>query len=439
MKIELTIKTDYLPGWGAWEGIRELVQNGRDAEVEFNAPLVVSHLGTTLRIENEGAELPHEALLLGHTSKSERGDLIGKFGEGLKLGLLALVRAGRAVKIRSGSEVWVPTIARSEKFNADVLVVDIQGGRENNKRVRVEVGGVTSSEWQDLRQRFLFLNKTSKEEVVYNSGGDLLLDKSQAGKIYVKGIFVQQVPLLVYGYNFNDADVDRDRKMISSYDMEYKTKKIWCESVGRRPNLFENFHQLVEDGKDDVRNFDSWTASTLPVEVVDRAAKEFLATYGAEAVPVANMNESAEIAHYGKRGIVVQPQHQALLERKLGKLEDVRKKLNQEAQVEYSFVELSQAEQLVYVQAVQWLKDAGVADLQALLKLHVVSFRSADLEGLYKDGEVFMARQCLRDLGVATRVLIHEVSHRAGDDGEKGHVATVEANWQKVAMQARRG
>ena len=74
MKLELTIKTDYMPGWGIWEGIRELVQNGRDAEVEQDALLTVRHRKESdiLVIENEGCTLPHEALLLGHTSKIGR-------------------------------------------------------------------------------------------------------------------------------------------------------------------------------------------------------------------------------------------------------------------------------------------------------------------------------------------------------------------------------
>lgn len=130
MKVELTIKVDYLPKWGALEGLRELIQNGKDAETEFRAPLEVRHRKDTnvLVIENDGCTIPHEALLFGHTSKLGRSGMIGKFGEGLKLGVLALVRAGHTVRIRSGSEVWIPKIERSEKFNADVLTVTIEKG-----------------------------------------------------------------------------------------------------------------------------------------------------------------------------------------------------------------------------------------------------------------------------------------------------------------------
>ena len=156
MKVELSIQANYFPEWGVWEGVRELVANARDAEREFSAPLTVRHRkeGGVLILENEGATLPHEALLLGFTTKQGQSEMIGRFGEGLKGGVLALVRAGLAVKIRSGSEVWTPSIQRSEKFNANVLVFDIEKGRKEQDRVAVEIGSVTVEAWEKFRQLF---------------------------------------------------------------------------------------------------------------------------------------------------------------------------------------------------------------------------------------------------------------------------------------------
>src|SRR5580704_127817 len=140
MKIELSINVEYLKKWDAFSGIRELIQNGMDAQTQFGAKLDVSHYNDTLRIENAGTTLPHEALLLGTTTKANDPKAIGHWGEGLKLGILALIRKGHPVKIRSGSEVWTPSIERSSKFDADVLVFDIKNGAAEKDRVRVEVG-----------------------------------------------------------------------------------------------------------------------------------------------------------------------------------------------------------------------------------------------------------------------------------------------------------
>jgi hypothetical protein len=437
MKIELTIKTTYLPNWGAWEGIRELVQNGRDAETEFNAPLTVSWLNGTLRIENEGAVLPHEALLLGHTSKEGRGDLIGKFGEGLKLGILALVRAGRPVKIRSGSEVWMPTIARSEKFNADVLVFDIQGGREDKQRVRIEVGGVTESEWTDMKTRFLFLVKSRKVSATVGTySGDLLLDDKYKGKVFVKGIFVMNQPKLQYGYNFADVDVDRDRKMVHGYDIDYAAKSIWRSAMSQRPDLFEDFYGMLESGAEDVRGFDKYAAMDIGAEVVQQAAEKFFAQFGEDAVPVANTAESADIEHLGKRGIVVKPQLAALLQKHTGDIETVKAKLANEATKVYSFGDLESEERLILTNAMTLLSLAGVTGRK--LSVDVVDFRSDSFRGMHlPDGTVQLARKILNDRDLTLQVLIHEVSHDHGSDGEKGHVAAIEANWSKVVSHLR--
>lgn len=102
-KIELSITTTYCPDWSSWEGIRELIQNARDAEVQHGATMSVVHRPDTrtLVITNEGVTLSREALLFGNTSKVGRSDMIGHFGEGMKVGILALLRVGGGVVIRT--------------------------------------------------------------------------------------------------------------------------------------------------------------------------------------------------------------------------------------------------------------------------------------------------------------------------------------------------
>jgi hypothetical protein len=188
MKLELTIKADYLPEWKIWEGVRELVQNAIDAQTEHGATMTIRHRdGNVLVIENEGVVLPHEALLLGHTTKTDRSDMRGKFGEGLKLGVLALVREGLKIKIRSGDEVWVPSIMRSDKFDAKVLCFQIATGRKAEQRVQVEVHGINAEAWL-----FLFLGDGRRKPTrVKTSFGSLLLDPESKGMLYCKGIHVQ--------------------------------------------------------------------------------------------------------------------------------------------------------------------------------------------------------------------------------------------------------
>ena len=429
MKIELTIKTSYLLTWGVWEGIRELVQNGKDAEVEFSAPMTISHLGETLRIENVGCTLPHEALLLGHTTKVGRTDMAGKYGEGLKLGILALVRAGHAVKVRSGDEVWTPLIQHSEKFDADVLTFDISKGREPKSRVRVEIEGISAEEWKKMKLCFLFLNKTDKNSVE-TAYGTLLLDPERAGRVYVKGIFVESEPKLSYGYDLRDGEVDRDRKLVARWDLNYRTRLIWNESVAKRPDLLDPFYALLNDQKADVEGVDQYSAGNLSDTVKKATAEKFKAQFGESAVPVANFAESKEVEHLGRKGVVVPRSLAAVLAAVVGDFSKVKEGLLSETVRKYGYHELSQEQKDNLESAIRLLKDGAQVEVEN--DLDVVDFRSDTLEGTFQGGKIQVALRMISDKVKTLEVLLHEAAHRQGTDGEKSHVATVEEYWARV-------
>ncbi len=440
MKIELTIKADYLPTWGAYEGLRELIQNAKDAALEFNATLDVRHRKDTdtLVIENEGCVIPHEALLFGHTTKSERSDTIGKFGEGLKLGVLALVRAGHQVKIRSGSEVWFPAIEKSEKFNANVLAFQIEKGRQEKNRVQIEIDKITAEDWAQFKKCFLFIDAPKKDESVQTNYGMLLLRNEDKGKLFVKGIFVQHNPKFNFGYNFLDAEVDRDRKMISSYDLDWRTRAIWSASVRTRPDLFKSFMDLVEEEAQDVAGIDEYSAKNMPTEVLTKVQENFHAKFGKDAVPVATIAESKDLEHLGKKGIVVNKPLRATLQAIMGSTEDVKNNLRKEIVRQYSWSELTDAEKQTLESEIALVNEVEPVTLDSV---DIVDFRSSNLNGMYKgDGQrVLVAKKLLSDRAKTLEVLVHEVAHRNGGDGEKDHVAQIESMWSRIVENLRKG
>jgi hypothetical protein len=443
-KFELSINVKYLPEWGVWEGIRELIQNGKDAETEHNAPLTVDWKGGTLRIENEGAILTREALLFGTTSKGGRADLIGKFGEGLKLGMLALVRAGRAIKVRSGGEVWVPTIVRSERYNADVLVVDIKEGNKDEKRVRVEISGVVESEWLDLRSRFTFLadKRHSVKDVVSTSSGSLLLHERHKGKVYVKGIFVMNEPALRYGYDIQEAELDRDRKMINSRELYSTIARIWNNAVRSRPDLFDPYFEMISAQGDegaDVKEVDYWTSPDN--EVMDQIAARFKERFGKDAFPVISTDESEEMEHLGKRGVIVPKGLQSLLRNTVGDIDDVKRKLAKEIVKIYAIGELSLPQRKIYDKAMRLMTYAFETTMDALKeRVDIVDFRDKGLNGLHNSskGRIAISRKVLNQgIDATLEVLVHEFAHDQGADGHKSHVVTIERFWRNIVLQLR--
>lgn len=448
-KIELTLNVNYLPSWGAWEGVRELIQNARDAEIQFDAPMTIERTTSDyLVIENRGTTLPHEVLLLGTTSKADDTSTIGKFGEGLKLGVLALVRSGHEVRIQTGDENWTPYIERSERFKADVLKFDITKRRGDIETdiVRVKVGGVTKEIWATLKERFLFVAKLKDKDAIETSHGRLLLAGRFRGKIFVKGIFVQDRAESSYGYDFHDADIDRDRKMVASWDLRAKTSRIWREASVTRPDLLNIFLDLCEKKDPDVEHISY--LSDMPQQVIDAAAARFTGRHGDKAIPVKNLAESKDIEHLGRHGVIVSESLSALLAKKLGDTYTIKKQLATEAERFYAWGELTEDERSNVKWAIDLLNDAldgdvvdaGKEDEPAFdfNKVDIVDFRSSGTLGQRKDGRYLIARGECRTGEDFLATLIHEVAHDKGGDGDHSHIAQLESLWTKVVRTLRR-
>jgi hypothetical protein len=437
MKIELTIKVDYLPSWGLMEGVRELLQNAKDAETEFNAPMTVRVRDSkgdagVLVIENEGCTMPYEALLLGHSTKAERGDLIGKFGEGFKLGILALLRAGHSVKIRNGSEVWTPEIVWSEKFAAKVLAFDIQKGRKEDARIAIEVGGISAEFFAtEIKPRFLWLGKEiAGNERVNTDYGSLLLAPAQKGRIFVKGILVESKPDLAVGYDLDDCEVDRDRRMVSSFDFSWKTRCIWQGALAARPDLFDAYLDIIEENGPEAKNLDTYAAGRLPEAFVDHVAARFRTQYGSKAVPVSNMGESQDLEHNGRTGVVVNPAMRAVLEKSMGTLATVQEALKNEVVRTYGWHELTEAQKASLLRAIALVNAVTPV---TLAEINVVDFRSANLMGTFgADDGVKVSAKVAEDRAKCLETLVHEVAHRTGGDGEHSHVAEIERIWSRI-------
>lgn len=440
-RFELSIDAAYLKGsWGAFQGVRELVQNARDAEVEFGAPMEITHYfnyktgNGQLRISNEGAKLSRSAMLMGNTSKADRDDLIGKWGEGLKVGILALLRDGYEVKIRTGSEVWIPSIGRSEKFDAEVLIFDVMTGRKNQDRVRVEVSPFSKGDWQEWRKKFLFLDDAEKDTRVPTYYGTLLLEPEHKGWIFVKGIATEHVPEFGYGYDLRYADLDRDRKMVNRWQLKYYTTQLWQSAVAKRPDLLDPLFTLLQEEKEEAVGF----AENLRPEIKEKVAEKFTETFGEKALPVASIGDSAKLEHHGRKGIVAPRPMREILDSVFGTTAENLARMEQEAQKQYSWHELSDTEKTNLQRAVEM-----VSKEEPRLKLDLVrvtDFCDEMTEGTYevKGGEriISLAKKILEDKAVTLRVMLHEAAHMDGSDGEHSHVRRIEIMWSNILERA---
>lgn len=427
-KHELTIKASYLSGWGIWEGVRELIQNARDAEVQFNAPMTVKFSERqrngkktgAIIISNEGATLPKEALLIGHTSKDGDDRLIGKFGEGLKFGILGLLRLGVEVKIRNGSEVWVPSIERSEKFNADVLVFRTTSGHKHEERVQFEVVGIEKADWENIERKLLFLGKYPESVKVF--GGNILTDREHSGKLFVKGMFVAQTQAF-FGYDFEDADIDRDRRMVN--DLHDKCSYLLARAVNQG-SLAEQVFSLMEEGKEEASYVTSYR---LDAQGIENISKQF-SKKNPGIIPVQNAEQVKELESMGKKGRQVPWNLRTILEQKLGNAADTIRTLRMSEKRTYDTSELTQEERdnlrlaiSLVGRACHKLGDVVVSKENVM----VVDFGKPDLFGTYdpNSGVVRLARSILNNKARTVYTFVHEVAHTHGGDGIRSHEETI--------------
>lgn len=415
MKFQLTISTGYVSDWGIWEGVREIVQNHLDAKDDGH-PGKISYRNGVVRVTTEGVKLDSSVWLLGTSSKSD-GGYRGHFGEGLKLGVMALVRAGCSVKIINDDESWSPKIEASEAFGSDVLTIYTYKRQKSTGRFSVEIEGVDEEMWATIQERFISLK--SPEQKIHTAYGDVILDPEFQGKIFVKGIYVQNKELR-YSYDFSHARTDRDRKMVEDFDIKYYAAKAWEEAMTRQPSFASTVLSMLEDESPELSDFGSFSVSEQASELL---AQVFHLKYGEAALPVSNMADSREAAHMGKNGVVVPLALVRSIKSKTGDIETVKTEFASSVTKTYGWSDLSDDEKAMYEKVLGLVSPAAesLGHQNIETRLQIVDFNDPALCGTHKAGEIKLAKKMLESFEDALSTLVHEVAHDHGGDGEVGH------------------
>ena len=242
----------YISNWGLHESIREIIQNQSDGLSEkylnnFEAEPLDNKYEFDFKLTNETKKIvggiryeeKKEKLTIWNEGKLETGDLLlggtkhlsnnkllkGRFGEGMKLAALALIRNDKIFKIITGGEEWKFEMKIDQRFEKDrekqkclfwrsekCESQDYQG------KVTVVIRNITLDEWKKEIDNYLWLTQSKKILIQAKDDknkiiGEILFGPSFADKIYVKDIFVMDTkePYRTY-FGFNtDLDLDRDR------------------------------------------------------------------------------------------------------------------------------------------------------------------------------------------------------------------------------------
>ena len=268
-KYELSLVKSYVQEWTAEDAIREIIQNAIDESnrVEDNAMSVeYDPEEKTLTISNKKSVLTHDTLLLGNTSKATDDNMIGKFGEGYKLGILVLTRENHPVTIQNYGlkETWTARFVNSRRWKDEVLTIFTDKSQIWNKpphnNLSFVISNVDQSMYDEVVKNTLFLKDIYTGECVEDnykktSYGNILFEESEKGRVYVNGLFVITLEDLKYGYDIKARyiEIGRDRNLIDSYKItKYTTLMLMEIQDDFKDEIFELAYSEALDFSYDV-------------------------------------------------------------------------------------------------------------------------------------------------------------------------------------------
>lgn len=312
--IKLSMTDSYASHWDSRAGIREIVQNWYDGMVEkvpyfgdleiskeiseetwigkwnsqVHGTLVYDNTSKKLLFHNFNTSLERKILLLGSTSKKDNKNFVGKFGEGLKVGILALLREKKKINIRSGRELWEFDVIDDDDFGGSkVLCVKIHQSPIDHATA-TEISGVEAHEWELIKKDFLFLNFT--ENKVHTPKGTVLLDPQYNHKLYVKGFWISDMKEegLLMGIDARELTLDRDRRaVVKRAELDNLVSEIWSQAILVNKSLVPILYDMLMDGNPMISNC-PWHIDNDGIELLSR---QFFSREGLEAFPVINTDK----------------------------------------------------------------------------------------------------------------------------------------------------
>jgi len=236
-KFELSISSNYVPDWTVVDAVREIYQNALDEEVQNDRSKLVfeyDKFNKIITITNTNSTLDIRSLLLGKTDKRQNDELIGNHGEGYKIASLVLLRLGKTVTVFNGDkEVWKPRLVKTRRFKGEqVLTFFTESTAIRDNDVKFIIGGITEFDYQDIVKSNLNLQDIPESDMKHTVNGTVLTDDKYKGNLYISGLFVCHNKMLSGGYNYKPGHIklDRDRRVITDFDVKYETSRIIASS-----------------------------------------------------------------------------------------------------------------------------------------------------------------------------------------------------------------
>ena len=288
------ISNDYCSDWKLHEAIREILQNQMDGmclkskggkkyievnvstnqyDFDFIHSDTNEKLGEirynkenkVLTIWNLGTLETADLLLGGKKGETKNDEIIGRFGEGMKLAALAFGRNKKIFIIITGGEEWRFEIKEAKNFTRNgqpqKCLFWWKAKCKNNDykdKIVVIIRNIELDEWKNEIDNYLWLTQKNIGAITAYAAdnktilGQILLGEEFRNKIFVKDIFVietmkkeekeknikNNITHCFFGFN-TDLNLDRDRNCIPDLnERNQKTSRIIAYILNNRTILY---------------------------------------------------------------------------------------------------------------------------------------------------------------------------------------------------------
>jgi hypothetical protein len=450
--VELTVSVDYVSNWSTRHGVREIFQNAIDAEKVMGNRMEVVYERDLLRLRivTHDAKLEMKTLLLGVSEKGGEG-AIGRYGEGYKVGVLAMIRDGKRVEIRTGTQLWKPRLDRSASFGVPTLHFDIESGHDDFSGIEVCIHGIMQKEWDEYRLMFRHTSDWSDSILTkllpYWEGDPrrdecrVLLGEEQKGRLYVGGIFVTMDEELEHGYDLPPESfcLDRDRDVIRRHELDACMGTFWqsvfVDAWEAKDSVRMSF--VVDKIKNDDRDAQSIKTGSIRSQFHRALVAWIRQQHGENVYPVPDTSTAHQAKEAGVVATVIPAKVHALVSNQFPSLADLRKRRESEVVRSWSVDTLEKTDNVTLRWAWDMVVKAGKKRLtwlepKNLPMPQIAEFRSENVEGVNAGGLIFVKKDMLKQKGRLIVTLVHEYIHQVTGKHDEAMLSLSEQIYEEI-------
>lgn len=247
--IEPGLSPKYAKNWDQSMALREFIANAFDVTPKDESIEVKKKDGNWVLFYDTEAKLKRKHFQMGeHEEYKTKEEVIGQFGEGIKVAASVLHRQGINLKIEGIGTTWYPVIEESEQWGGNPTLRVYMEPNNRKKGTKVTFTNLNYNQVKKAKNKFLhFRDDYKKLDTIDNN--DIIQFEDDEGRIAIRDLVVDPGIETLLSYNLNDKKIqDRDREKIRERDIKDKLSDAIKKTDSRK--VAKKIIEAFEESKD---------------------------------------------------------------------------------------------------------------------------------------------------------------------------------------------